>query len=60
MYHTALFAHIGAARELEDFLNSNGIKKEQIVSISMAISDDAIERAYGMGKERILLVYEDG
>lgn len=41
----------GAAEQLEKYLEKTGLQKEQIISVSLAVSE--------AGANRILLVYED-
>ena len=57
MYQTIIFDSFRAEEDLDTYLNTDRIKKENIVSISLAADANASERLVTRGVNRILLTY---
>jgi hypothetical protein len=57
MYQTIIFDGFYAEEDLDSYLNTNRIKRENIVSISLAADANASERLVKKGVNRILLTY---
>ena len=57
MYQTIIFDGFRAEEGLDTYLNTNRIKKENIVSISLAADANALERLVTKDVNRILLTY---
>ena len=57
MYQTIIFDGFRAEEDLNTYLNTNRIKKENIVSISLAADANVSERLVMKGVNRILLTY---